>query len=556
MEAEQTPPMSKAMAFLHTPAAKMLTLMVGGALIVSVMAGIWLWSKQPDYRVLFTNFSGKDGGAIVASLEQMNVPYKISEGGNVIMAPADQVHEVRLKLATQGLPQGGGVGFELMETQKLGISQFLEQVNFQRALEGEMARSIQSIGAVKSARIHLALHKPSVFVRNKPKPTASVLLNLHAGRAMDRSQVNAIVHLVASSVPNLLAGNVTVVDQHGNLLSDTDKNNDLKLDPKQLKYIHQLEKSIVHRVESIISPIVGPENVRAEATADVDFSRTDQAAEIYKPNQRPNYEPAVRSQQTAETQTVSKQASGIPGAYSNQPPQNVSAPINASANAGAASAPLSVPINKAVEATTNYEVDKTIRYTQGQAGGIKRLTVAVVVNYKKTTDKKGKVKSVPLSEEEKTQITALVKEAMGFNQERGDSLNVLNTAFAKAAIVEEVKVPLWKQESMINLAIKVGKYVLAGLVILYLFFAYLRPLLKKLSKINPTPEVESEEKDDEEEYDEEEDDEEEEEEDEEVAKAKIRAANYENNLATAKKMAKEEPKAVANVVKGWVGENE
>jgi len=262
-----------------------LMLLAGVAAVVAVMVVFWLWSQQPDYRILFSNYSDKDGGAIVAALEKMNVPYKFSESGSAILVPAEQVHTARLKLASDGLPKGGNIGFELLENQKFGVSQFVEQVNFQRALEGELERSIQAIAAVQVARIHLAIPKPSVFVRDQQNPTASVLLNLHPGRTLDPQQVAAVVHLVASSVPNLPAANVTVVDQNGTLLSDTSKKQGANgLDQTQIKYVEDMQASIARRVESIITPLVGAKNVRAEASAEIDFSTTEQAAETYKPN--------------------------------------------------------------------------------------------------------------------------------------------------------------------------------------------------------------------------------------------------------------------------------
>ncbi|HJV73620.1 MAG TPA: flagellar basal-body MS-ring/collar protein FliF, partial [Noviherbaspirillum sp.] len=315
------------MNFARTPGGRNMLIGIGAAAVVAIVAGAWMWSKKPEYRVLFSNFSDRDGGAIVASLQQMNVPYQFAEGGGAILVPEDRVHDARLKLASQGLPKGGNVGFELMENQKLGISQFLEQVNFQRALEGELARSIQSVAAVQAARVHLALPKNSVFVRDQQKPTASVLLNLHPGRNLDPQQVSAIVHLVASSVPELPTKNVTVVDQSGNLLSENGKRPGANgLDPTQLKYVQELQQSIVRRIESIITPIVGADNVRAEATADVDFSTSEQAAEMYKPNQGTN--PAtVRSQHTSEAQNGNQNPAGVPGALTNQPPVPATAPL-------------------------------------------------------------------------------------------------------------------------------------------------------------------------------------------------------------------------------------
>jgi flagellar M-ring protein FliF len=313
----------------RSPNGRRIVLMVGVAAVIAVMIGLVLWGQKPEYKVLFSNFSDRDGGAIVTSLQASNIPYQFAEGGSAILVPADKVHEVRLKLAAEGLPKGGNVGFELMENQKLGISQFLEQVNFQRALEGELARSIQSIGAVQSARIHLAIPKSSVFVRDQQKPTASVMLQLYPGRSLDKGQVSAIIHLVASSVPELQPKNVTIVDQAGNLLSeDNNKPAGNTLDPSQLKYVQELQQSITKRIESIISPIVGLNNVRAEATADVDFSTSEQAAEIYKPNQVPN-SAAIRSQQSSESSiTAAPMRSGVPGSLTNQPAPNATAPLN------------------------------------------------------------------------------------------------------------------------------------------------------------------------------------------------------------------------------------
>ena len=535
--------------FARSQMGRTLFLILGAAAIVAAIVGVWMWSQKPDYRVLFSNYSDRDGGAIIATLQQMNVPYQVSDSGTAILVPAAQVHDVRLKLASQGLPRGGGIGFELMETQKLGVSQFLEQVNFQRALEGEMARSIQSIGAVQAARVHLALQKASVFVRERQKPTASVLLNLHPGRSLDPHQVSAIVHLVASGVPNLVASNVTVVDQNGNLLSNMDKPLDGRaLDPTQLKYVQELQQSIIKRVESIVAPIVGVTNVRAEATAEVDFSRSEQAAESYKPNMPPN-EPSVRSQKNTETETVAGEpVKGVPGALTNQPPVPATAPLTTprtganrrnviTTNTGQ----VTIPTNTHRDTTTNYEVDKTIRYTQQPMGGIKRLTVAVVVNYRKQIQG-DKVTFVPLTDAEKTQITDLVKEAMGFNQARGDSLNVVNAPFAVPEAEKVVELPIWKRPSVHAMALTAGKYLLAIGVILYLFFAFLRPMMRKISQVFSSEEPAAATP--------------------EGAQIEAPAATmggprtYEQNLEAAKQMARQDPKVVANVVKNWVGSNE
>lgn len=541
-----------------SPNGRKFVLMIGVAAVIAVMVGLVLWGQKPEYRVLFSNFSDRDGGAIMTSLQAANVPYKFAEGGGAIMVPADKVHEIRLKLAAEGLPKGGSVGFELMENQKLGVSQFLEQVNFQRALEGELARSIQSVGAVQAARVHLALPKASVFIRDQQKPTASVLLNLHAGRFLDQQQVSAIVHLVASSVPELSPKNVTIVDQAGNLLSDNNKpasNN--TLDPSQLKYVQDLQQSITKRIESIITPMVGLNNVRAEATADVDFSTSEQAAEIYKPNQVPN-SGAVRSMQSSESSSGGANATGVPGALTNQPAPAATAPLNTTpppAAPGSAAALAGTPGAAALpsagaiasptqrDTTTNYEVDKTVRYVQQPMGGLKRLSVAVVVNYKRVVGKDGKVSILPLSEIEKTQITDLVKEAMGYNKDRGDTLNVVNSPFAGIDTAEAVKPPLWERPEVIDLGIQGAKYLLLGILLLILYFKLLKPMLNKL---NPAPPLaltdETGEPVDKVQHLEDE-----------VGPMGVQQHSYQQNLEAAKELAKKDPKVVANIVKAWVG---
>lgn len=546
------------MGFVQSPTGKKVLAAIGAAAVLAIMAGIWMWSQKTEYKVLFSNFTDKDGGAIVASLQQLNVPYKYADGGGAILVPAEQVHDVRLKLAAQGLPKGGGVGFELMENQKLGVSQFHEQVNFQRALEGEMARSIQSIAAVQTARVHLAMPKNTVFVREQQKPTASVLLNLHPGRTLDAQQVSAIVHLVASSVPDLPAKNVTVVDQDGNLLSNNDKPaNANTLDATQLKYVQELQQGIARRIESIITPIVGANNVRAEATADVDFSRIEQAAETYKPNGTPD-SASIRSQQSSEANgPAGAGAGGVPGALSNQPQANATAPVNGQpAQPGQPGATPAQAGNTRRDSTINYEVDKTIRYTQQPMGGLRRLSVAVVLNYRTETGKNGKPSTRALTDAEKAQITDLIKEAMGFNKERGDSLNVLNSPFVTPEKEVPVEPVYWKNPEYIAMAKEGGRYLLIGLVLLFLYFKMLRPLLRTVSPPPPPPALPDNSKEQaalENGMDE----------DGAVVELSSEALppppkkrSYQENLEAAKALARQDPRMVANIVKNWVDGNE
>ncbi|MBX9637036.1 MAG: flagellar M-ring protein FliF [Nitrosomonas sp.] len=530
---------------------KKLGLILSAAAVVALLAGALMWSQTPEYRVLYNNVPDQDGAAIIGALQQMNVPYKFSESGGAILVPEKQVHEVRLRLAGQGLPKGGLAGFELMENQKFGASQFLEQVNYQRALEGELARSIQSIAAVQSARVHLAIAKPSVFSREKQQPSVSVLLNLHAGRVLSVEQVSAIVHLMSSSVPNLPVKNVTVVDQHGNLLSTQNDKQDSRFDAKQLEYIQELEENYIRRIETILTPITGAANVRAQVTADVDFSRVERAEETYRPNNTESEAAAIRSQQTLEaTSTGSKLDGGIPGALSNRPPEPASAPIEAGGENKEGADKPAVPTDKKKESTTNYEVDKTVQHVQQSTGNIKRLSAAVVVNYRKKVDENGEVTNEPLTADEIKEINNLVREAMGYNEKRGDSLTVTNNLFTHTGEMV-LDVPLWKDPDVIMLAKDIGKQLLIAAVVLFFLLKILKPFLKSLTPPAslPPPAEQGQLTDgsaaagqlpgkvDE------------------AAIQAIQKSIFDENLKRAKQLALDEPAIVANVVKDWMGKN-
>ncbi len=475
--------------FNELPASRKMGLAATLAATIAIIVGLFLWSSSPDYRVLFSNLSEKDAGSVVATLQQMNVPYK-TEAGGTLLVPGDQVYDLRFKLAAQGLPKGGGVGFELMDSPKLGMTQFQEQLAFQRGLEGELARTIQSLAPVESARVHLAIPKPSVFIRDKQAPSASVLVNLHPGRALEPGQVQSIVHLVASSVPELSPGSVTVVDQTGNMFTSTGDSQSMRgLNSNQLDYIRQMEGYYAQRIESIVSPIIGERNVKAEVRADLDFSETEATSETYKPNSTPDAQ-AIRSQQSVDDTNSGggSQAQGVPGALSNQPPGPASAPFNApqganaGPNAGTGSTGLGAGASSRKESTVNFELDKTIRHVREPLGRVKRLSVAVVVNYKAgTAGEDGQVgKPTPLSPQELTQINNLVKEAMGFNQERGDTVNVVNAAFTETKT--DIEVPLWKDPDNVSMAKSLLKNLLVFGLAFYLVFGVLRPLLRDLVK--------------------------------------------------------------------------
>ncbi len=518
------------------PVQQKISAMLVIAVAVALGVGAWMWGTTPDYRVLHANLGERDGGAVIAALQQMNMPYKFVDG--TLMVPAAQVHETRMRLAGQGLPRGGLAGFELMENQKLGASQFLEQVNYQRALEGELARSIQSVSAVQTARVHLALAKPSAFLREQPKTSASVLVNLHAGRTLDRMQVAAITHLVSNSVPDLPARNVTIVDQTGTLLSgEAEAGSKLALDASQLKYRQDLEQSYAQRIEAILLPVLGPGNARAQVAADIDFTETEQADEIYKPNQKTE-DAAVRSQQTSESGAPTAQAGGVPGALTNQPPTPATAPVTAPgtpvAAAGATSAAATATRR---DSTVNYEVDRSIRHTRQAMGRVKKLSVAVVVNHLQIADAKGKVTARPLSAAQKTQLNELVRGVIGYNEERGDTISVVNSPFKKPDIEAAPDVPAWKQPQTLELAKDTGKHLLIGALALYLLLGIVRPMLRNLTTARPVvmPELLQHEN---------------------AAGPHQGSANYDQALQNAKQIARQDPKVVANVVKSWVGSNE
>ena len=458
--------------------AQRMRLGVGVALLVAAAVAAIVMGRQPDYRVLFANLNDKDGGAIVAQLSQMNVPYKHAEGGGAILIPADRVHDVRLRLATQGLPKGSVAGFELMESSKFGMTQFQERLNFQRGLEGELTRSIQALSSVQGARVHLALPNQNGFFREQQKPSASVLVSLHPGRILDRAQLAGIVHLVASSVPELAPSAVSVLDDTGKLLSQTtDSTAGAEVNAQQLLYVQQIEQQYTRRIMDILEPVVGRDNVKAQVTAEVDFTQTESTSEQFRPNQTPDSS-AVRSQQVLESRgSSSKTATGVPGAVANQPPAPSTAPINGAnpaPNAGGQQG-TEEQTNKR-ESTTNYEVDKTVRVTRGSTGAVKRLSAAVVVNYQSGEDK-GKPITKALTPEQIEQMTALVRETIGFNKDRGDSVNLMNTPFQVTA-APSTDVPLWKQPEVIDLAKTfawpVGAVLFAALVLLGL----VRPALK------------------------------------------------------------------------------
>ena len=435
--------------------------------------------------MLFSSVNERDGAAIVAALQQMNIPYKFTEGGAAILVPEASVYETRLRLAGQGLPKAGNVGFELLENQKMGTSQFVEQVNYQRGLEGELARSISSLAQVKSARVMLAIPKQTAFMREQEKPTASVVVTMHPGRFLDTQQVAAITNLVGSSVPNLGPANVTIVDAEGSLLAPNAQRL-MGLDSNQLKYVAELESALSKRVQSILEPVTGKENVRAQVTVDMDFGELERTQETFGRNSPPN-QSSIRSQQSNEAAAPNPSASGVPGALTNQPPGAAQAPINAPSGAAANTGPqnLNAPPtssssstnNIKKDLTVNYELDRAIERIKSEKGKVRRVSAAVVVNYKQPTgvDKDGKpLKPVPFSAKELVQINNLARDAVGFTEQRGDSVSVANIPF-KIEVPDEPA--FYKQPGFIELSKEFFKFAIILGSLGIMFFGVVKPLL-------------------------------------------------------------------------------
>ena len=522
------------------PAKSKMMAGIGLAALAAVLLALTMGLRQGDYKVLFANVSEKDGGAIIDKLSQMNVPYRFSDGGGAILVPADQVYDLRLKLSAAGLPKGSITGYELLDKTPFGQTQGQERINLQRALEGELTRTVESLDSVQAARVHLALPQQNGFFREQQKPSASVVLTLYPGRTLDRAQIAGIVHLVASSVPELAPKAVSVLDGTGTLLSGDDSPT-AGLDSQQLQYLHEVEASNTQRVIDLLEPVVGRNNLRASVTADIDFSQTESTSEEFKPNQ--GGAPAtVRALRTEEsTQPGSATPAGVPGALSNQPPVPATAPITGPAQPlQAAQGGSTSGGSGRRESETRYEVDKTVRVTRGAVGAVRRLNAAVVVNDHVSVDKNGKTVSTPLSPDELNKLTALVQQAIGYDAQRGDSVRVINAPFHVDKVPTVQAQPLWEQPWALDLLRRGAMPAALVLVALVIVFALVRPALKaaiaprpvggRLDEVIegdaalPAP----------------------------GALPALEAPRSNDKLDAARRLAKDNPAAVANIVRGWV----
>ncbi|MGO3999806.1 flagellar basal-body MS-ring/collar protein FliF [Pseudomonas fluorescens] len=475
-------------------------LLVGLAASVAIGFAVVLWSQQPDYRPLYGSLAGMDAKQVMDTLATADIPYTVEPNSGALLVKADDLPRARLKLAAAGVtPTDGNIGFEILDKdQGLGTSQFMEATRYRRGLEGELARTISSLNNVKAARVHLAIPKSSVFVRDERKPSASVLVELYSGRSLEPSQVVAIVNLVATSVPELSKSQITVVDQKGTLLSDQAETSALTMAGKQFDYSRRMEGMLTQRVHNILQPVLGNDRYKAEVSADIDFSAVESTSEQFNPDQ-----PALRSEQsTSEQRTASNGPQGVPGALSNQPPAPASAPqtTGGAAAAGGMVQPgqplldangqqimdpatgqpmlAPYPADKRQQSTKNFELDRSISHTKQQQGRLNRLSVAVVVDDQvKVNAANGETSRAPWSADELARFTRLVQDAVGFDASRGDSVSVINVPFSAERGEVIAEIPFYSQPWFWD----VVKQVVGVLFILVLVFGVLRPVLNNIT---------------------------------------------------------------------------
>lgn len=480
------------------PGLRQLMLLVGIAGAVAAGVSIYMWSQKPPMTAVYASLSTKDSSDVAEALRASNIPFEVDSNSGTVMVAGDKVYEARLKLASQGLPKTSSMGFEMMQQdQGFGTSQFVESARYQHALETELGRTISSLQWVQGARVHLALPKQSVFANGGSEASASVLVDLAAGRSLDSTQIASIVHLVASSVPSLSIANVTVIDQYGNLLSSSvDANDPTRVAANQFEQAHKLEADYVRRIEQLLMPMTGSGRVSAQVVATMDFSEVEEATESYKPDSA-----VVRSEQTSENMTRSPgaNAQGVPGATSNQPQGNAQAqPLNppaALAAAGKAAAgakpaaaanatdnSASSPLSESRNSTRNYEVDRTVSHTRRPGGALRRLSVAVLVDNLPKADGKGGTTLVPLSKDELAKVENLVKQAVGFDEARGDTMSVQNALFTTNPVPVEKPIPVWERKDVREY----GRQGVGLLVVVLLVFAVVRPALKYLTETDPS----------------------------------------------------------------------
>ncbi|MDQ2068474.1 flagellar basal-body MS-ring/collar protein FliF [Natronospira bacteriovora] len=518
-----------------------IVVLVAAAIAIAVVA--FLWSQSPSYRTLYGDLDDRDAAQVVQALDGAGIRYRINPATGAVEVPHDDLHAARLQLASEGLPRGAGVGFEMMDDESgFGVSQFMERARYHSALQTELSRTINSLDAVQSSRVHLAIPEDSVFVRDRRQPSASVFLNLYRGRSLSEPQVAAIVHMVSSSIPDMPAERVTVVDQRGRLLSDQARDSDRAGTQAQFDHARRLERAYVERIEDILRPIIGSNRVRAQVTADLDFTRFEETRESYDPDTI-----AVRSEQESEDPRPGRGAQGVPGALTNQPPGLIDEEELAQE---AELAGIPAPVARRI--IRNYEVDRSVSHTVQALGRIQRLSVAVVVDDRDAVTEEGEPIREPLSEAEIARIENLVREAIGFSDERGDSLSVVNQGFIIEEAEELEEPGFWQQPWFSELM----RQLLGAILVLAVIFGVIKPGVRSLAAARRSSrdahaargdaagqlrhqasaggeEVDQEAK---------------------LAFQLSKPQDYDQKVAAAKTAVSEDPKRVAQVVRNWIKE--
>ncbi|GMQ88293.1 MAG: flagellar basal-body MS-ring/collar protein FliF [Gammaproteobacteria bacterium] len=544
--------------FQGLPALRQIGLMIGLAASVALGVAVVLWSQQPAYTLLYANLGSKDAGQVIDALQKSGIGFKVDETTGAVMVESGKVQSARMQLAKDGLPEGNAMGFEMLQKdQGFGTSQFIETARYQRALEGELSRTIATLRNVETARVHLAIPKRSVFLRERSDPSASILVKLYSGRSLEEGQVAAIVHLVSSSVPHLKPASITVVDQRGNLLSSAGSDDGMAPASSQFSYNRKLELTYAERIRQLLEPIIGAGRVRASINADLDFTVTERTQETYNPDNP--QQRLLRSEQLSEDSTTAGAgASGVPGALSNQPPEDAElqqpgGTVTAQDDGTQSTTSNAVPVNNSKSSIRNYELDKTISHTRLASGTIRRLSVAVVIDDKQELDDNDELVSKPWSDEELNRFTSLVKDAVGFNPQRGDTVNIINSAFIQQPEAEALPEPSLLEQPWVW---DIAKQAVGALGLLIVVFGVLKPVMRSLAEKGARSMQ---------------------------AGAMVPAAGaageaggmgedqlsltgappqleaprmgYEQQLDAAKSVVNEDPKRVAQVVRNWVGED-
>jgi len=519
------------------PLVRQIGLLIGLAFSIALGIGIFTWSRTPDYRVLYSNLSDRDNAQIIDELQRQAIPYRIQTTTGALMVPNKYVHDARMGLARSGLPKSGNPGIEILEKAgPFGNSEFMEGARYQHALEGELARSIQTINSIRTARVHLALPKNSAFVRDRVASSASVLVSLYPGHVLNTSQVTAIMNMVAAGIPGLEHNRVTIIDQEGQLLSSGKHDREFGMDGEQFEYARRLEEIYISRIENLLTPIIGPGGIRAQVVIEMDHTMTELAEEYYDPDRT-----ILRSEQIHEERKQvgrTSPASGVPGALSNQEPViTTTTDIIAEASgdeATSAEALTVMPADESVRATRNYEISKTVSHTRIAPGRIVRLTAAVVIDYKQLIGDDGSISRIALAEGEIERINTLIKEAVGYSESRGDSVHITNISFINLPEPEPLPEPTLLEQAWIWTA---AKMTLSAIGILLLLFGVLRPVMRSLA-VHPGHTnllLQSKRQ-----------------EDGQVVSVQRPRMSYEEELSAAKSIVAQDPKRVAQVVKNWV----